>query len=611
MPSPASTDPSLGSELLGYRIEELIGRGGMGVVFRARDQRLKRNVALKLLAPELASDEGLRERFLRESKLAASLDHPNVIPIYEAGEADGRLFIAMRYVEGGDLGDVLRSGPLEPGLALELCSQLAEALDAAHERGLVHRDVKPSNVLLDGRKHVYLADFGLTRRIVGGDVPGLEARSLGTIDYIAPEQIRGEEVDGRADLYSLGCLLYECLTGEPPFRHSSDLAVAFAHLEEEPPAPPELEGLFERALAKAPEDRYPSGHELVTAARAALGLDASHRRRWPLLVAAVVLALGIAGSLSFLLTRGGRAGASSTGRLLRIDARSHRVTGTVDLGSNPNSVAFGKGRVWVSTPGDSSVWRIEPKTLAATPFPASGRPTGVAISGGVVYVAEPNGEGVTMRDAATGDQLYTIPTSSDDGFGGPITSSRGGVWFVEELAEKGKALRLVATSPFAGQAALGVPIGDPRPLDEAHVRFDFAGVAAGAHGVWVAGDALDRRVFRIEPRSRRVVHAIHLPLPPGGIAAGRGAVWVTGQLGDVAWLIDPATNRIVQSIPVGREPTGVAVGAGSVWVANTVDRSISRIDPASNRVVETIPLKVTPRALTVADGAVWVAADAD
>src|SRR5215831_14215523 len=230
----SASDPSIGSDLLGYRLEELIGRGGMGVVFRALDLRLKRNVALKLLAPELASDERFRERFLRESELAASLDHPNVIPVYDAGEADDRLFIAMRYVEGGDLRDILRAGPLDPESALEFCSQVAEALDAAHQRGLVHRDVKPSNVLLDERKHVYLADFGLTRRIAGGDALGGDARSLGTIDYIAPEQLRGEEVDGRADLYSLGCLLYECLTGVPPFGRSSDLAVAFAQLEDEP-----------------------------------------------------------------------------------------------------------------------------------------------------------------------------------------------------------------------------------------------------------------------------------------------------------------------------------------------------------------------------------------
>jgi len=599
----SASDPSVGSELLGYRLEELIGRGGMGVVFRACDLRLKRNVALKLLAPELASDERFRERFLRESQLAASLDHPNVIPIYAAGEADDRLFIAMRYVEGGDLRDVLRAGPLDPELALELCSQVAEALDAAHERGLVHRDVKPSNVLLDERRHVYLADFGLTRRIVGGDAPGVEAGSLGTIDYIAPEQLRGEEVDGRADLYSLGCLLYECLTGEPPFRRPSDLAVAFAHLEEEPLAPPGLEGLVKMALAKAPEDRSQSGNELVSTARLALGLDAPRRRRWPLLVAAVVLVLVAAGSLSFLLTRGGSTAAAPKGRLLRLDPHSGRVTNTVDIGGDPSAVAAGDGHVWVSTRGDSSLWQIDPNSFAARHFPATD-PVGVAVSsGGVVYTPE-SIQGVDRFDAATGRQLEPCPTAA----GGPITSS-GPVWFVEELNEVGQALRLRSPSSFVCHVGHRVRIADPQPLDEAHVRFGFAGIAARTPYIWVAGDALDRRVFRIDAHTKQIV-AIPLRFPPGGIAAGNGAVWVTDQLGAVVARIDPITNRIVETIPVGREPTGVAVGAGSVWVANTLDGSISRINPASGRVEKTIYLKVSPKNVTVANGAVWVAASA-
>src|SRR5947199_2394477 len=165
-------DPRIGTELLGYRVEELVGRGGMGVVYRAYDARLKRNVALKLVAPELSAEERFRERFLAETELAASLEHPNVVPIYDAGEVDGQLYLAMRYVEGSDLKTLLKQeGPLEPARALAICGQLAGALDAAHERGLVHRDVKPSNVLLDSREHVYLADFGLTRRLADQGVP--------------------------------------------------------------------------------------------------------------------------------------------------------------------------------------------------------------------------------------------------------------------------------------------------------------------------------------------------------------------------------------------------------------------------------------------------------
>ena len=208
-----TSDPRIGSDLLGYEIEEVIGRGGMGVVYRARDRALERNVALKLITPEYAGFTGFRGRFLAESRLAASLEHPNVVPIYGAGDQDGHLYIAMRYIEGRDLKQILLDGVLTPARAISICGQVASALDAAHAQGLVHRDVKPSNILIDASDRAYLADFGLSR--LSSDparVPGIGS-SLGTIDYVAPEQIRGDAPDGRADVYALGCVLYECLTG--------------------------------------------------------------------------------------------------------------------------------------------------------------------------------------------------------------------------------------------------------------------------------------------------------------------------------------------------------------------------------------------------------------
>ena len=285
-----SDDPRVGTELAGYLIESLLGWGGMSVVYLAMDLRLRRRVALKLLAPSLAEDESFRDRFLRESELAASIDHPNIVPIYEAGATDDLLFIAMRYVEGRDLNERLQRGRLDPADAIGVLAQLASALDAAHARGLVHRDVKPSNVLLDtaarpdGSDHVYLADFGLTRRVSEGGV-GDGGHLLGTIDYVAPEQIAGEEVDGRADVYSLGCLLYECLVGQPPFRRDSEIAVVFAHLETESPAasagrpelPTALDAVIARALAKEPAERYPSCGELARAALAVAVDEASRR----------------------------------------------------------------------------------------------------------------------------------------------------------------------------------------------------------------------------------------------------------------------------------------------------------------------------------------------
>ncbi|MGZ5413338.1 MAG: nSTAND1 domain-containing NTPase, partial [Solirubrobacterales bacterium] len=284
-----SQDPRVGTELADYRIESLLGWGGMSVVYLAEDLRLKRSVALKLLAASLAVDESFRDRFLHESELAASIDHPNIIPIYEAGTTDDLLFIAMRYVEGRDLNGRLQRGRLDPADAIGILTQLASALDAAHARGLVHRDVKPSNVLLDtgarpdGSDHVYLADFGLTKRVSEETGIGADGQLMGTIGYVAPEQIAGEEIDGRADVYSLGCVLYECLVGQPPFRRDSDMAVVFAHLETEPPAPSArrpglpaaLDAVIARALAKEPERRYASCREFARAGLAVAVDEAS------------------------------------------------------------------------------------------------------------------------------------------------------------------------------------------------------------------------------------------------------------------------------------------------------------------------------------------------
>jgi WD40 repeat protein/tRNA A-37 threonylcarbamoyl transferase component Bud32 len=284
-------DPRLGTEVAGYRIESLLGVGGMSVVYIAEDLRLKRKVALKLLAARLAEDASFRERFLQESELAASIDHPNIVPIYEAGATEDQLFIAMRYVRGRDLKERLRDNRLNQGEAVAVLAQVASALDAAHARGLVHRDVKPSNLLLDrgarpdGSDHVYLADFGLTKRVSDGASVADAGQLMGTIDYVAPEQIAGERVDGRADVYSLGCVLYESVVGRPPFSGDSDLAVVFGHLEADPPAPsaarPELpsalDSVVARALAKEPDRRYASCRELARAALAVTVDDASRR----------------------------------------------------------------------------------------------------------------------------------------------------------------------------------------------------------------------------------------------------------------------------------------------------------------------------------------------
>jgi Protein kinase domain/Domain of unknown function (DUF4328) len=279
-------DPAVGTMVAGYRIVAPVGRGGMGVVYRAEEVGLGgRPVALKLLPPSLAGDPAFRERFLREMQVAAAIDHPNIVPVYRAGEEQGRLYIAMRYVAALDLRRVLQAeGRLTAGRTLAILGQVAGALDAAHVRGLVHRDVKPSNILLlppasdEEAEHVYLVDFGLARS--ANDDLSISGAGLfvGTPRYAAPEQVAGQPVDGRTDGYALGCVLYECLTGRPPFPARSDEAVLFAHLEAAPPQvtaerpdlPTAIDQVVQRAMAKAKQDRFASCRELVAAARRAL-----------------------------------------------------------------------------------------------------------------------------------------------------------------------------------------------------------------------------------------------------------------------------------------------------------------------------------------------------
>jgi serine/threonine protein kinase len=274
-----------GSTVGRYVLEEQIGHGGMAAVFRARDEQLGRVVALKILAPALAADQAFRQRFARESRAAAAVDDPHIIPLYEAGESNGVLFIAMRYVPGGDVRSLLfREAPLPPDRVAAIVSPVASALDAAHASGLVHRDVKPANMLLDsapGRPdHLYLSDFGLSKGSTGS--VGLTGTGLflGTVDYAAPEQINGHTVDGRADQYSLGCAAFEMLAGEPPFRRDHGMAVLAAHVTQPPPPlgsmrpglPAALDAVFAKVLAKAPDDRYRTCGDFSDALRAALGL---------------------------------------------------------------------------------------------------------------------------------------------------------------------------------------------------------------------------------------------------------------------------------------------------------------------------------------------------
>jgi YVTN family beta-propeller protein len=614
-----SIDTRIGTDLLGYRIEALVGRGGMGVVYRAHDSRLKRNVALKLLSPEIAADVVFREGFLRESELAASVDHPNVIPIYEAGEVDGGLFIAMRFVEGGDLKKLLEGGALQPEHALGLAVQIADALDAAHRVGLVHGDVKPSNVLVaagnatGGADHVYLSDFGLTRRV--GERETTRGPLLATVDYVAPERIRGEAVDRRADIYSFGCVLYECLAGRPPFVAASDAALLFAHLEQQPPLlseegfPASLDSVIERVLAKAPAARYDSAQEFVAAVRSALGIAAPISPRWwwrtPALAALLGALLIVAAVGVFALSRGG----SGTGAppdadsLLRIDPTTNKVTAATAVGRKASAVAVGAGSVWVANFGDGTISRVNPRSgRVSARLPARGTPAGVAVSGSLVLVADgPDNGAIVGIDAATGSFSFSSPIPGAGVSAPLVAGGAAGAWFAD--ADDGIVGRADSSLEF-GAAATGKIQASTTSLLSAYRS--FAGLAVGGDAVWVAGDAFEHAVWQVDATTGRVVKRIRLSFIPHGIAAGQGSLWVTSLLDDTVSRIDATTGRVVATIPTGRGADGVAVSANAIWITDSIDGTVTRIDPRTNRVVATIGIGGHPGALAVGAGAVWV-----
>jgi serine/threonine-protein kinase len=312
---PMALDRLIGTELGGYRIEESLGRGGTSVVYRAEHVRLGRRAALKLLAPGLGEAD-FTDRFLRESRLAASLDHPNIVPVYDAGEQDGLLYIAMACVDGSDLKSLLAEELRLPlRRTLRILGQIASALDAAHARGLVHRDVKPANILVGDGDRAYLSDFGIVKEIARNGTTRTGS-FVGTIDYCAPEQIEGREVDARADVYALACVLYECLAGEPPFHRDSEVAVLHAHLHAAPPKllraapdlPAALEPVIAKALSKSPLDRYASCGELLAAVRAAAAERRVHGRRLTislaLLAVSALVGAGAALGIRSLVTGG-------------------------------------------------------------------------------------------------------------------------------------------------------------------------------------------------------------------------------------------------------------------------------------------------------------------
>jgi tRNA A-37 threonylcarbamoyl transferase component Bud32 len=641
-----STDPRIGSELLGYRIEALLGRGGMSVVYRAHHVALDRKVALKLLAPELAEDERFRERFLRESKLAASLDHPSIVPIYDAGEVDGQLYIAMRYVEGSDLKHLLRAdGALEPRRALRFVAQLGEALDFAHARGLVHRDVKPSNALLDGGEHLYLADFGLTKSASDRSALTATGRILGTVDYAAPEQIEGKPVDGRADVYSLGCMLFECLTGEVPFPKDSELAVLWAHVHERPPKasernhdlPAALDAVIMRALAKDPEKRHATCGELVEAARQALGLRdvVVVRDRRPLLLAvvgALVAAGALAAGLVLALGDNGQPKpdlAVTKNTLVRIDPKTNKIAAVTKVG-RPRSVSIGPvgvaaaaSTVWVYNWDERNVKAIDPgtatidRTVSLGAAPPSGQTNLIAAdaTGAWALSSRADGRGVLthVRGGIELPQQFSFDYDLR-----AVAVGEGNIWVAGKKAFANAVLRI---SPRTGSVLATVPLRDA-VVDTESIYRDVQSISVGEGAVWALQGGT---IFRIDPSTARITGRVDLPgHEVTQVAAGAGSVWASmfGSDGNELVRVDPRTLRVTQSISAlsirGSQNSSLAshisIGEGAVWWIGADSGVVFRVDPMRGQIVSktrlTPPVKsfadIEPFALAAGAGGIWV-----
>jgi serine/threonine protein kinase/glutamine cyclotransferase len=580
------TDSRIGTEFAGYRIESVLGRGGMGVVYLATDTRLGRQVALKLLSPDLSSDQRFRDRFIQESRMAAGLEHHGIVPVHEAGEHEGQLYIAMRHISGDDLASLIeRDGPLSLDRTASIIEQVADALDTAHERGLIHRDVKPANILVEAgrRDRAYLTDFGVTKRTASKSGLTQTGQFMGTVDYVAPEQIEGKEVDGRADQYSLGCVAYECLAGEAPFAKDSEVATIYAHLQEERPHPSTrrdgipgtVDGVLAKAMAKRPEDRYDTCSAMAEALRQAATAPAvvpartgPSRRALAIALAAALVVAAVA-VLAVLATRdSGRSSPSTspstTGpvgtvpALARIDPRTNRVVRTFDF--QAGALAVDAGAVWAL--GSAEVVKINAATntiVAHVPIRQVG---GFAFSPGSYSVAV--GEGGVWVTAPP--SLVKIDPSRNE-----VTESRPA-------------------------KSVGCPSCPAGPLDPNGVRAAFG-------SVWVLNPTAGV-LAKVDPDTLKTTSTVRIPIPTG-VAVGEGAVWMTNAIDDVLYRIDPATGKIAKKIALAGSASGVTVGDGAVWVASSSNGTVIRVDPAENRAVETIPVGRGVKALAVGAGALW------
>ncbi len=625
---------SPGTEFAGHRIEGIAGRGGFGVVYRARHLALDHIVALKLISSGRAGDEAFRERFKSESRIAVSIRHPNVVAVHNAGEEDGLLFVTMDFIEGVDLRGLLnREGRLTPEEAVDVITPVASALDAAHAKGLVHRDIKPGNILIDergGGRHVFLTDFGLSKQMDATSGLTASGAFVGTLDYSAPEQIRGQRLDARTDVYALACVTFELLTGDTPFAEQEEqVAKLYAHLQEPAPqlaalmpgAPRELSDAIERAMAKDPADRHPSAGDFARAAAAAVQGRES-------LVPERSVGVGAAALTQTLET------VTPDEPVETVEAET-LVTRESDVPAAPANRGLPRGRIlggvlvlaaiaagaFVLLDGGSPDEAPDPAQngggdsgglASGDSFDVPDEPVGIAINEGTVWVSSASGQALTRLDADTGEQLDEKPINLG-GTGDQITfTDDGNAWVA--VAEDEAAGSVLRFEPKGGQPQT-IPVGTGP-----------SGIAAGANFVWVANSGSDNtsRVDLVDNTADATVEGMAQPArvvagnaDKEGVQPAKG-IWITNSAGDSVSRITEEGDVVSTLSDVGSNPIGIVIGAEDlVWVAAEGDNALTKIKPVTEptsgglagEVLQTVDFEredcVGPRSLAVGFGSVW------
>jgi serine/threonine-protein kinase len=637
-------DLTTGAAVAGYRIESILGHGSMGTVYSALDTGLDRRVALKVLTPELYRDERFRERFLRESKVAASLEHPHIVPIYAAGEADGSLYLVMRYIEGRDLSALLKSlGRLDPERTLAIVRQVASALDVAHARGLVHRDVKPANILLtrhggEGEDYAYLCDFGLAKHAsTVSSLTGSRA-IVGTVDYLAPEQIEGKPVDGRVDVYALGCVLYECLAGVPPFERGNELAALLAHVNDPTPAlserraelPEALDTVVATALAKDRDLRYATCAELVEAAEAAVAGEepaAPAPVRTTAEAVRTFLFADVRGYTAYTRQQGDEAGAALARQFAAIvEQLAPTHTGTLqELRGDEALVVFDSPR---------QAMRFALALQAQVEADELPRPVGIGLDAGEAIPVEGGFRGGALNRAA---RLCALAKSGEVLASDAVRDLAGatdgiayGFHRVERLKGYEKPVGVVEIHPAERaprrelKRSVKRTLGGSRPKRRLLVAgvLVVAAIAALVPLAFLSGgESAEASVLRqgtvglVDAKTMKPVGTMDdVGVPDAVWRDPKGLLWALDGPSGAMTKIDPKTRKVLLRFPLQVDPGAPAWGAGSFWMSDYSHAAVMRYNPQYGTTVKRIGLPTTgldypdtTTGLAFGAGSIWAA----